>query len=137
MPYRLGIGELAVDRLGLGERRSIIEPWLKYGLPAVALEDSREPSAAPASDPAEALAGFLDRFIALSDDGFGDEWDNHYLPMTFGGRTLVGGEAMWVSVAAGPPSVAVGPAAMSMRMVRAVSETIGIGGRGTSGTIGA
>jgi hypothetical protein len=101
VPYRLSAGELAVDRLGLGERQSIIEPWLKSGIPAVALEDSGEPSAAPGVDQGAALAGFLDRFLALSDNGLEDEWDNHYLPITAGGRTLVAGEAVWVSVVAG------------------------------------
>jgi hypothetical protein len=101
VPYRLSTEELAVDRLGLGDRPSIIEPWLKSGVPAVALEDSGGPSAAPTEDQGAALAGFLDRFLALSEGGLEDEWDNHYLPITAGGRTFVAGEAIWVSVAAG------------------------------------
>ncbi|MCX7029846.1 MAG: hypothetical protein NTU62_06955 [Spirochaetes bacterium] len=101
VPYRLRAGELAVDRLGLGGQPTIVEPWLKAGIPAVALEDSGEPSVAPAADSAAVLAAFLDRFLALSADGLEDEWDNHYLPITAGGRTLVAGEAVWVSVVAG------------------------------------
>jgi hypothetical protein len=101
VPYRLSTGSLAVDRLGLGDRPTIVEPWLKAGIPAVALEDSGDASTALSADAAPALAGFLERFLALSAEGLEDEWDNHYLPITLGGRTLVAGEAVWVSIVAG------------------------------------
>ncbi len=101
VPYRLRAGELAVDRIGLGERGSIIEPWLKAGIPAVALEDSARAAAVPAEDRAGALAAHLDRFLAASAEGLEEEWDNHYLPLTVGGRTFVAGEVVWVSVVAG------------------------------------
>ena len=101
MPYRVSAGEIAVDRLGLGDRPTIVDPWLNAGIPAVALEDSGDASAALSADAAPALEGFLERFLALSAEGLEDEWDNHYLPITLGGRTLVAGEAVWVSVVAG------------------------------------
>ena len=107
VPYRLATGELAVNRLGLGDRKTIVEPWLRAGVPAVALEDAAAGAAIGAAasveratDPA-ALEGFLVRFLDLSADGFGEEWDNHYLPLTIGGRTIVLGETVWVALVAG------------------------------------
>jgi len=115
--YRLRAGELVVDRLGLGDRPSIVEAWLKEGIPALALEDERPTAADRGAPPvaasaayaeaaasaatAEALAAFLERFLALSADGLEDAWDNHYLPLTAGDRTLVVGEPVWVVAAAG------------------------------------
>lgn len=107
VPYRLRVGELAVDRLGLGAQRNIVEPWLRAGIPAVALEDGDEGAAGggegrgESDGTAEALARFLGRFLALSADGLGDAWDNHSLPITLRGRTLVVGEPVWVSATAG------------------------------------
>jgi hypothetical protein len=101
VPYWLNLGELVVDRLGLGDRKTIIEPWLRAGIPAVALEDSGPSAAASGVVPASALAAFLDRFLALSDRGLEEAWDNHFVPFRIGGRTIVLGEAVWTAVAAG------------------------------------
>ncbi len=108
VPYRLSAGELAVDRLGLGDRPTIIEPWLLAGVPAVALEDApggaaaaAGGAAATAGGAAAALADFLDRFLAASGSGLEEEWDNHHLPIEIGGRTVVLGEPVWVALSAG------------------------------------
>ena len=107
VPYRLAAGELAVNRLGLGDRKTIVEPWLLAGVPAVALEDAAAgataagAAAAGAASDSAALADFLDRFLALSSGGFDEEWDNHHLPLAIGGRTVVLDEPVWVALVAG------------------------------------
>ncbi len=106
--YRLSAGELAVNRLGLGDRTTIVEPWLLAGVPAVALEDvATRATTIAAATPADgapdvaALEGFLVRFLELSIDGLEEDWDNHHLPITIGGRTIVLGEPVWVVLVAG------------------------------------
>lgn len=101
VPYRLRVGDLVIDRLGLGAQPSIVEPWLLAGVPAVALEDGGGASAGEAGGTAATLARFLERFLALSADGLGEAWDNHYLPITARGRTFVAGEPVWVAATAG------------------------------------
>jgi hypothetical protein len=96
--YRLSTGELAVNRLGLGDRKTIVDPWLLAGVPAIALEDAAPGEGAPGT---AALEGFLVRFLELSVDGLGEEWDNHHLPITIGERTIVLGEPVWVVLVAG------------------------------------
>jgi hypothetical protein len=126
--YRLHAAELVVDRLGLGDRQTIIEPWLKAGIPALVLEDADPPEAgrsagaeaSPAAT-AAALAEFLERFLALSADGLEDDWDNHSLPITIGGRTLVIGEAAWVAVTAGMLALLL---AFSLAFVRGLKKYV-------------
>jgi hypothetical protein len=101
VPYRLNAGELAVNRLGLGDRPTVVEPWLLAGVPAVALEDAPATDAAAGGTDAASLTGFLDRFLASSGTGFGEEWDSHHLPLAIGGRTIVLGEPVWVALVAG------------------------------------
>ncbi len=103
VPVRLQGDELQVFRLGATDERTMIEPWLRAGYPAVGLEGidaggggSGEPAAGLAS-----LSEFLRGFVGAGGAGIPEEWDRHYLLFQAGDASLIVSEKAYVGILAG------------------------------------
>lgn len=93
LPYHVRGEEAHVLRLGLTDDRTLIEPYLAAGFPAVQLDG--EESDNPQQDGTDVLArfpAFADAFLAASTSGIPEEWDRHYLLFPAGGHPVIVGE---------------------------------------------
>ncbi|HET6486162.1 MAG TPA: hypothetical protein VFH83_07065, partial [Spirochaetia bacterium] len=90
VPFALRAEEYQLDRMGLPEGRSIIEPYLNAGFPTMGIQGEYGPadSAAPAERLAQ-LGTFLSRFLEAGRAGIADEWDRHYLLFQIGSLSLI------------------------------------------------
>jgi len=88
-------------RMGTTDQRTLVEPYLLAGYPAVGLE-STGPSASPdaSTDAAGAasLSRFLDAFLAAGSAGVPEGWDRHYLLLQAAGTSVILGEKTYVVV---------------------------------------
>jgi hypothetical protein len=102
VPYRLQADEVQAFRLGATEERTLIEPWLRAGYPAVGLEGEYGVARTPGSpEMLPALSSFLRAFVDAGREGIPEEWDRHYLLVQAGELSLILEEKAYVGVFAG------------------------------------
>ena len=97
VPFLARPEEHHVLRLGLTDERTLIEPFLAAGIPAVGLEGEYG-GGGGASDPLAALASFTEGFLAASSSGIPQEWDRHYLLFRVGEGSFVVPEQAYVAI---------------------------------------
>ncbi len=96
--------ENQVLRLGLTGGKTLIEPYLAAGFPAVQLDgEDAEPAGSSGGEAAvEAILGrfplFAEEFLAANAQGIPSDWDRHFLVFRVGGYPLVIGERTSVVV---------------------------------------
>jgi hypothetical protein len=100
VPYLLRSEETQVFRMGTTNERTLIEPWLKAGIPAVDLEGEYRGTADPSAR-AQQLADFLRAFVAAGAAGIPDTWDRHSLLLPLGQVTVVLGERPYLAIVIG------------------------------------
>ena len=99
IPFLLRGDENQVFRLGLTSERTVIEPWLKAGYPAVGLEGEYVPEEArKAEDWAYSFSAFFSGLLDASAGGIPEEWDRHYLLFQAGDLSLIVTEKAYVVV---------------------------------------
>jgi hypothetical protein len=80
LPFLITGNENQLFRIGLTEEKTIIEPYLKAGYPAVSLEGRyRETSHEYRQNWLPSFTEFFWRLVESYRDGIPQEWDHHYL----------------------------------------------------------
>jgi hypothetical protein len=125
VPFQLQAEEMLAFRLAVIDERTLIEPWLRAGYPAVGLEgEYGEGNAAPANDLLPALSSFLTSFVASGREGIPEEWDRHYLLVQAGGTPLIVGETAYVTILGGTFAVMLLAAFILVRRLRKYVRTL-------------
>ena len=97
VPFLARREEHHILRLGLTDERTLIEPFLAAGFPAVGLEGEYGGEGG-AHDPLAALSSFMQSFLAASSSGIPQEWDRHYLLFSVGEGAFVVSEQASVAI---------------------------------------
>ncbi len=102
VPLRLRAEEMLAFRLGVTGERTLVEPWLRAGYPAIGIQGEYG-TAAPGvpADLLPALSAFLAGFVDAGRAGIPEEWDRHYLLAQVGSRSLLVGETVYVAAVGG------------------------------------
>ncbi|MCX7038461.1 MAG: hypothetical protein NT005_04930 [Spirochaetes bacterium] len=100
LPFLVRGEENPVFRLGLTEERTLIEPFLAAGFPAIGLE-GEDGEDGEVDGSLAGLAAFTQAFLAASDSGIPDEWDRHYLLFQVGEAPFVVSEQAYVTILIG------------------------------------
>ncbi len=99
LPF-LNLGtEHQIFRLGVESTGTAIERFLQAGYPGISLSDV--PDLPPSPEPERWASGFLtffDEFLRNNRDGFGEEWDRHYLFYQIRSRYLVVSERAYLLI---------------------------------------
>ncbi len=100
IPFVLSGEEAQLSRMGATDERTLIEPYLDAGYPAIGLQSASAvpPTGGSEAGPGEALTRFLERFVAAGSAGVPEGWDRHYLLLQVGGMSLVLGEQAYVTI---------------------------------------
>jgi hypothetical protein len=97
IPFLVRGEENPVFRLGLTEERTLVEPFLTAGVPAIGLEGEYGKDGEDDGS-IEKLAAFTQAFLAGNSSGIPEEWDRHYLLFQLGEAPLVVPEQAYVAI---------------------------------------
>jgi hypothetical protein len=101
VPFRLEGETTQIFRMGATDERTMIEPWLKAGYPAVGLEgEYGATDGAYDAQWMESFSTFLQGAVKAGTTGIPDEWDRHYLLLQAAGVTLIVREEVYVGILA-------------------------------------
>jgi hypothetical protein len=98
IPFRMEGETTQIFRMGATDERTMIEPWLRAGYPAVGLEGEY----AAGGDDArwmQSFSAFLQGAVTGT-VGIPEEWDRHYLLLQAAGLTLIVREELYVGILA-------------------------------------
>jgi hypothetical protein len=110
LPFDLPGDQAQLFRMGATDERTLIEPYLLAGYPAVGLESAAGSLPGPGLSPGAgsplgadvarlgSLGAFLDAFVAAGAAGVPDGWDRHYVLLQAAGASLVIDEQAYVII---------------------------------------
>lgn len=102
VPLRLRSEEMLAFRLGVTNERTLVEPWLRAGYPAIGIQgEYGKPSPGTPADVLASLSAFLAAFVEAGRAGIPEEWDRHYLLAQVGNRSFIVGETAYVAAVGG------------------------------------
>jgi len=102
VPFTLQGENAQIFRMGTTDERTIIEPYLTAGYPAVGLEgDVSETSPVPEAQMLASFSTFLRGFVDAGASGIPEEWDKHYLILQQGSWSFIVDEKVYVGLVFG------------------------------------
>ena len=125
VPYRLRGEEMLAFRLGVIDSRTLVEPWLRAGYPAVGIEGQYSGAeSGPAPDLLPELSAFLSAFVEAGSAGIPEQWDHHYLLVQAGGQSITVGETAYVAALCGTFAITLLFAFIFVRRLRKYVRTL-------------